>query len=126
MFHKNSYLVDVNYHIHNPTATPWEGNLYGQLRQEHQKDNAYSFLNVQMYQGGAMYLPEKHYKKVSFSDMKKQNVNEGSRRWLGRDGGALFFKCVSAAQRRLVTILPELIKAISTILAQRDLDRACQ
>lgn len=75
LFRKGDYLVDVNYHVQNPTNEVWEGNLYGQLRQKHLKKDSASFLNVQMYQGAAMSLPEKPYKKVSFSDMKKRNVD---------------------------------------------------
>lgn len=76
VFQKGSYLIDVNYQIQNPTNTPWEGSLYGQIRQKHQKESSgASFLNVQMYQGAAMSFPEKPYKKVSFSDMQKNNVD---------------------------------------------------
>lgn len=75
VFNRASYLVDVNYHITNATDTVWQGSMYGQLRREYVKKSSGMF-GVQVYQGAALYTPEKPYKKLSFSDMKKHPFRE--------------------------------------------------
>ncbi|MFI4938337.1 MAG: membrane protein insertase YidC [Candidatus Berkiellales bacterium] len=74
-FTEGSYLVAVDYRITNKSTSPWSGSLYGQLHREFIKKSS-GILGVQMYQGGAVYTPEKPYKKISFSDMKKNNFKE--------------------------------------------------
>lgn len=72
VFKKNQYLVDVFYRVHNATQAPWHASFYGQVRREHAKEKSNGLLGVQMYQGAALYTPDKPYKKISYSDMKKQ------------------------------------------------------
>ncbi|MGE3319336.1 MAG: membrane protein insertase YidC [Candidatus Berkiella sp.] len=71
-FKRGSYLIPVNYRIENHTDLPWQGSMYGQLRQEFTKAKSNGFFTgVQSYEGAALSTPEKPYKKLSFSDMKK-------------------------------------------------------
>jgi len=72
-FKRGSYLIPVSYRIENHTGQVWQGSMYGQLRQEFvkSKSNGGFFSGVQSYEGGALSTPEKPYKKLSFSDMKK-------------------------------------------------------
>lgn len=75
LFKRGNYLVDVMYHITNATPKPWQASFYGQLRREF-SDPKSSMLGVQMYQGGALYTPDKPYKKISFPDMVKKPFRE--------------------------------------------------
>lgn len=75
-FTKGSYLVDVKYNINNQMNVPWTGNFYGQLKQEHTTDKKSGMFGVQMYQGAAVYTPEKPFKKISFKDMDKAPFRE--------------------------------------------------
>lgn len=71
-FTRGSYLIPVSYRIENNTPHVWQGSMYGQLRQELLKVKSNGFFSgVQSYEGGALSTPEKPYKKLSFSDMKK-------------------------------------------------------
>ena len=78
VFKPNSYIVQVIYHIQNATNAPWQGSFYGQLRRVfHKEDAGGGFLSgIQVYQGAAYYTPDKPYKKLSFSDMKKKPLKE--------------------------------------------------
>ncbi len=73
---RGTYLVDVNYNIHNPKSTVWQGSFYGQLQREHVKEKSNGMFGVQMYQGGALYTPSKPFKKISFQDMQKSPFRE--------------------------------------------------
>jgi len=78
VFHRGSYLVDVNYRIINRTQAPWQGDLYGQIRRvfSKEKDSAGGMLGVQMYQGAAWFTESKPFKKISFADMKKKTAHQ--------------------------------------------------
>lgn len=76
-FQRGNYLVQVKYFIENNTASIWQGSFYGQLRREHVKTKSSSFLmGAQNYEGAALSTPDKPYKKLSFSDMKKGPFRE--------------------------------------------------
>lgn len=76
LFKKGSYVIDVNYDIHNQTSSPWHGNLYGLLKQEYVKTGSGSMFGLQTYQGGAVRTIDKPYKKLSFADMKKKPLRQ--------------------------------------------------
>jgi len=77
IFKKGSYLIEVQYQITNATPSVWLGSFYGQIRREFVKEASSSFLmGVQMYQGGALYTPNKPFKKISFPDMQKAAYKE--------------------------------------------------
>jgi YidC/Oxa1 family membrane protein insertase len=80
-FTRGSYLVEVIYQIQNKTQMPWQGHFYGQIQKQHEKNKSNGMVGAQSYQGGALYTPDKRYKKISFSDMKKnpfkQNIEGG-------------------------------------------------
>lgn len=74
-FKRGSYVVNVEFDIKNNTHAAWQGHLYGQLKQEATKQSNGMF-SIQTYQGGAVSTPEKPYKKLSFSDMKKKTFRQ--------------------------------------------------
>jgi len=81
VFHPNSYLIDVRYTVKNPSAQAWQAKLYGQLKREYKGASSSRILGIQMYQGGAVFTPEKPFKKISFEKMNEsvfsQNIKGG-------------------------------------------------
>lgn len=75
-FHRNDYEVDVAYRISNEGKHPWKGSLYNQLlRTDTPPPNGQGFSNLTTYFGAAISSPEKTFEKISFKDMKKNNLN---------------------------------------------------
>lgn len=76
-FKRDNYLVDLDYTIVNNSDSVWNGNMFGQIKRQYIKgQDKNGMLGVQMYQGGALYTPEKPYKKISFSDMNKGSFQQ--------------------------------------------------
>jgi YidC/Oxa1 family membrane protein insertase len=71
-FTRNDYLINVSYAIDNKTSTPWQGNLYGQIKRDSHEPIATSDsgFGVHPYLGAATTTTETHYKKVTFDDLK--------------------------------------------------------
>ena len=67
IFHRNSYVVDVEYRVENVSAKPWTGFFYGQLRRSYVKRGG--LFSLPTYTGGAIYTPDNKYQKVKFDDM---------------------------------------------------------
>jgi YidC/Oxa1 family membrane protein insertase len=70
VFHRGSYVIDVEFVVENPTTKPWTGFLYGQLKRSYVKRGG--LFSLPTYTGGAIYTPEDKYRKVTFDDMAKQ------------------------------------------------------
>ncbi|QEP42540.1 membrane protein insertase YidC [Ectothiorhodospiraceae bacterium BW-2] len=69
IFHRDSYLIDVTFHIDNQSADPWGGFLYQQLQRQRPQEGGNAFIYT--YTGGVIYSPEEKYEKISFDDMDK-------------------------------------------------------
>lgn len=76
IFHPDSYLINVAYKINNPTDVAWKAKLYGQLKREYAGKTSSGMIGVQMYQGGAVYTPEKSFKKISFEKMSEETFSQ--------------------------------------------------
>jgi YidC/Oxa1 family membrane protein insertase len=75
-FHKGSYVIDVQYQIHNASASSWKTYLNQQLTWKNPKLPESSLFQIGSFTGGSYGQPGKHrYKKVSFDEMKKQNLD---------------------------------------------------
>ena len=75
-FRRDSYLVEVGYHIVNDTQEPWSGRLYGQFRRNPDESSQPGLLGgVYTYTGGVISSPEKPYEKVDFGDMEEESLN---------------------------------------------------
>lgn len=70
---RGSYDVGVNFHIKNPTNETIEIQPYGQLK--HTLVESSGSLTMPTYTGGAYSSSETNYKKYSFDDMAKNNLN---------------------------------------------------
>lgn len=76
-FHRHDYEVDVAYEINNGAAKNWNGNLYNQLlRTDVPPPNGQGFSNLTTYFGAAISSPEKPFQKVSFKEMRQNNLNQ--------------------------------------------------
>lgn len=76
IFHPGSYLIDVNYVLANEGTTSWEGYFNTQLLRDSPKEDKSSMFHVGSYTGASYSNPgEHHYKKVSFKDMHKENLD---------------------------------------------------
>ncbi|HEC12368.1 MAG TPA: membrane protein insertase YidC [Acidiferrobacteraceae bacterium] len=84
-FHRNKYVIDVEYQVDNTSTSPWQGYFYGQyLRSDFSTGESFGLMNkVPSYMGGAIYTPEEKFQKVSFDDMTAANLNrEVSDGWI--------------------------------------------
>ena len=73
-FHRGSYVVDVEYHIENNSASPWSGRPYNQFqRSKPAAKNGSQFIHT--YTGGVIYSPEDKYQKISFEDMQEGDLS---------------------------------------------------
>ena len=73
VFHRNNYLVDIEYIVDNQSAEVYTGRLYGRLKRQADPDSGGGFFGVQTFTGAALFTADKPYKKISFDDMKKKN-----------------------------------------------------
>ena len=71
IFHKDSYLIDVQYIIRNNTDQQYVGSMYGRLKRNTIKSSGGIFSGgLRTYTGAALNTPEEKYKKIPFADMK--------------------------------------------------------
>ncbi|MDH5648336.1 MAG: membrane protein insertase YidC [Gammaproteobacteria bacterium] len=79
-FHRDSYVIDIRYEINNASRSVRKVHQYGQFRRNH-ADKSMGLTALPTYAGGAIYTPEEHYEKITFSDMTdqplKRNVKGG-------------------------------------------------
>ena len=69
-FHRDSYVVDVDYEVKNGSATDWHGREYRQLQRTPLAASSQSKF-IHTYTGAVLYSPEDKYQKISFDDMEK-------------------------------------------------------
>ncbi len=71
VFHRGSYVVDVEFEVKNTTQHEWSGYFYGQFQRAHTATGG--FLNVTpSYVGGAIYTPENKYEKIPLDKMAEK------------------------------------------------------
>jgi YidC/Oxa1 family membrane protein insertase len=69
-FHRGSYVVDVNYAVHNAGKTEVNGFPYFQFQRDEKKPDGESSY-VRGFTGPAMYTEEGKFQKIAFSDIEK-------------------------------------------------------
>jgi YidC/Oxa1 family membrane protein insertase len=75
-FIRGSYLIAVDYKISNNTDADWKGFLNTQLLRSSPKEDKSSMFHVGSYTGASFSNPgTTRFKKVSFADMGKTNLN---------------------------------------------------
>lgn len=84
-FKRGSYVVDVDYSVHNTGTAPLQGFPYYQLaRNGHAPEGESSF--VRTFTGPAMYTEEGKFQKVNFTDIDKgkaEHVKAAADGWIG-------------------------------------------
>jgi len=74
VFHRDSYLIDVEYQVKNASDQPWRGRQYRQLQRKFVgEDEQPAFIYT--YIGGVLYSEAEKYEKIDFSDMEEADLN---------------------------------------------------
>ncbi len=71
-FRRGSYVVEVEFQVHNRSGTDWSARPYYQLQRTPLQQTS-RFLYT--YTGGVLYSPEEKYEKISFDDMSDENLS---------------------------------------------------
>lgn len=74
IFHRNSYVIDLEQEVHNAGAEPWQGFQYVQLRRTKPGERRSFLFGAQSYTGGVVHGPDWRYKKISFDDMASKSL----------------------------------------------------
>lgn len=72
IFTKDSYLINVEYIIHNTTNTPWKAAMYGRIKRDDYKPKAGGMFQLQPYLGAATTSDEDKFEKIEFEDIREQ------------------------------------------------------
>ena len=76
IFKKGDYLINVRYIIANQSLVAWKGYMNTQLLRSSPKEDKSSMFHVGSYTGASYAKPgQSKYKKVSFNDMTKSNLD---------------------------------------------------
>ncbi len=82
VFHRNSYVVDVNYEIKNNTSSALSPSVYYQILHDDQSNQGSAMMPT--FTGTSYYTEETKFKKIPFSDMEKEQLNLSSKDgWIG-------------------------------------------
>ena len=75
-FTRNDYLINVNYIIDNQSSSPWQANLYGQIKRDSHRPPAAadSGFGVNPYLGAATTTTDDNYKKLDFGDLQDKKT----------------------------------------------------
>lgn len=68
-FRRGQYLVEVSYIVTNPTATPWQANVFGQIRRDNFPDPSDAGGMSQTFLGFATTSEDDPYIKIEFEDV---------------------------------------------------------
>ena len=75
--HRDKYLIDVHYLIHNQSSTDWTGHFYAQIMGKPDTfQKAGGMLSMQTYTGAAFFTKDKPYKKITFDKIKEKNFEQ--------------------------------------------------
>ncbi|MCP5321144.1 MAG: membrane protein insertase YidC [Pseudomonadales bacterium] len=82
VFHRGSYVVDMDYLIDNTGSQPWRGAMFAQLKRDGRPDPGASGgkLGVQPFIGFATHTADEPYRKFTFKDIAEtpwQAANQG-------------------------------------------------
>lgn len=81
-FHRGSYVVDLKYEIKNGTSTPISSWVYYQLVHDRHSDQGSKMMPT--FTGAAYFTEAEKYKKLTFDDMEKSNLQKNAKDgWIG-------------------------------------------
>jgi len=74
---KGQYLIEQRYLLKNKSEKIWKGSIASQFSRYNPDEDKSSLFHLGSYAGGSVSIPnDKLYKKISFSDMKKENFDQ--------------------------------------------------
>lgn len=71
---RGSHLIDLEYIIQNNSNSPWQANLYGQIKRDNSNPDVRSGMSMKPFLGAAITTNEKNYQKIKFDDLKENPV----------------------------------------------------
>ena len=71
IFHRGSYVVEVEFEVKNTGRREWAGYFYGQFQRTHTATSGI-FTTIPSYTGGAIYTPENKYEKIPLDNMAEK------------------------------------------------------
>jgi len=74
VFHRGSYVIDLQHEVHNRSGVDWHGRQYRQLQRTQVAETGQSTF-IYTYMGGVIYSPEEKYEKIKFDDMAEENLD---------------------------------------------------
>ena len=81
-FHRGSYVIDLNFEIHNGSATAIDPSVYYQI--VHDSESNQGTRMMPTFTGAAYFTGTDKFRKVSFSDMAKTNLSKNATDgWIG-------------------------------------------
>ena len=76
-FTEEDYLIRVEYIVNNQSAEDWQATLFAQIKRDSSDPvSAGSGVGLQPYTGGATFLPDAPYTKLSFDDVADESYKE--------------------------------------------------
>lgn len=79
IFKRGSYLIQVQYLIHNHSHAPYFSSFYARLKRKAVEESSGGFLGVQTFTGAAIHTPETPFKKLTFKEMSKKLIERSVR-----------------------------------------------
>lgn len=73
-FSRGSHLIDLEYVIHNRNNTPWQANLFGQIKRDSSNPDVRSGMSMKPFLGAAITTNEKNYQKFNFDKLEETPV----------------------------------------------------
>ncbi len=74
VFHRDSYVVEVEHKVENKRARDWQGYQYRQFQRTEPGDDEKSTF-IYTYTGGVIYSPEEKYEKIDFDEMRQADLS---------------------------------------------------
>jgi YidC/Oxa1 family membrane protein insertase len=74
VFHRGSYVVDVEFTVQNTSRHEWNGYFYGQFQRTHAVAKRGFFGATPSYTGGAIYTPGDKFQKIPLDEMTEKTL----------------------------------------------------
>ena len=76
VFHRGSYVIDMDYHVLNSGSKPWVGYVYTQLARTQPQQRGSLLTHYATFSGGAVSSPATHYQKIKFKNFSESPLNQ--------------------------------------------------
>ena len=76
-FNRGSYAIDITYKMTNNSDKTWAGHMYGQIKRKEVTEKT-SLFYLHTFVGASISTQTKAYNKLSYKDLREENVNISS------------------------------------------------